>query len=287
MAVIVTGYKGTLGGAVLEELERAGYEDVLGMDLEELDIADAEKTGSTVGFVRPRVVINCAAYTDVNGCQTERELAFRVNGEGPGNLARACWAVGARLVHVSTDFVFDGKKREPYVEEDPPVPLSVYGASKLAGETAVKACLDDYVIVRTAWLFGPGGTNFVDKVLARAEAGRELRVVDDQVGSPTYTRHLAGALRLLAEADYRGVVHATNTGAVSWYGFAVEILAAAGYDNAVRPITSAELAAPAKRPAYSVLNTDKLELIIGEPLPPWQVGLERYLREIGKYKGLK
>jgi len=276
-----------LGRAVVDELESADYDEVAGVDLEEIDITDLERAMSVVTFVEPAAVVNCAAYTDVDGCETETEIAFLVNGKGPTNLAVACREVGARLVHVSTDFVFDGEKDEPYLEEDEPNPRSVYGSSKLEGEKNVSANLEDHVIVRTAWLFGPDGVNFVDKILARAEAGEKLRVVEDQVGSPTYTRHLALAIRQLLETDYRGTVHAANTGAVSWYGFAEEILAAAGYEVELETITSAELAAPAPRPAYSVLNTDKLELLVGETLPPWQVGLEYYLREIGKYKGLK
>ena len=276
-----------LGRAVVDELESADYDEVVGVDLGEIDITDPDRAMSAVALVEPAAVVNCAAYTDVDGCETETELAFLVNGKGPSNLAVACREIGARLVHVSTDFVFDGEKSEPYLEEDELNPRSVYGSSKLEGEKNVFANLEDHVIVRTAWLFGPNGVNFVDKILARAEAGEKLRVVDDQVGSPTYTSHLAPAIRQLLETDYRGTVHAVNTGAVSWYGFAEEILAAAGYEVGLEPITSAELTAPAPRPAYSVLNTDKLELLVGETLPPWQVGLEYYLREIGKYKGLK
>jgi dTDP-4-dehydrorhamnose reductase len=287
LRVLVVGHKGMLGRAVVDELENADYGEVVGVDLEDIDITDQERAMSVVTFVEPTAVVNCAAYTDVDGCETETELAFLVNGKGPGNLAVACREARARLVHVSTDFVFDGEKDEPYLEEDEPNPRSVYGSSKLEGEKNVSANLEDHVIVRTAWLFGPDGGNFVDKILARAEAGEKLRVVDDQFGSPTYTRHLAPAIKRLLETDYRGTVHAANTGAVSWFGFAEEILAAAGYEVELEPITSAELAAPAPRPAYSVLNTDKLELLIGETLPPWQVGLEHYLREMGKYRGLK
>jgi dTDP-4-dehydrorhamnose reductase len=287
LRVLVVGHRGMLGGAVVDELEGGGYKDVIGVDVEEVDVTDERRTASMVTFVEPDVVINCAAYTDVDGCETETEKAFLINGEGPGNLAVACRDVGALLVHISTDFVFDGEKREPYTEEDETAPRSVYGSSKLEGEKKLSSNLDEYIITRTAWLFGPGGLNFVDKMLERADTGGRLQVVDDQVGSPTYTRHLARAIRLLIETDFRGTVHAVNTGAVSWYGFASEILAAAGYDNEIEVITSAELAAPAKRPAYSVLNTDKFELLTGESLPPWQVGLEYYLREIGRYKGIK
>ncbi|UCE26379.1 MAG: dTDP-4-dehydrorhamnose reductase [Candidatus Coatesbacteria bacterium] len=287
MRVLVVGHKGMLGRAVIDESANADYEEIIGVDLEEIDITDPDRAMSAVTYVEPTAVVNCAAYTDVDGCETETELAFLVNGEGPGNLAVACREAGARLVHVSTDFVFDGGKGEPYVEEDEPNPRSVYGSSKLEGERNVSANLEDHVIVRTSWLFGRGGNNFVDKILARAEAGEKLRVVEDQVGSPTYARHLARAIKQILDTDYRGTVHAANTGAVSWYGFAEEILAAAGYEADLEMITSAELAAPARRPAYSVLNTDKLEILVGEALPPWQVGLEYYLREIGEYKGLK
>jgi dTDP-4-dehydrorhamnose reductase len=287
VCILVVGHNGMLGRAIMTELDAAGYDDVVGVDIEEIDIVDEERTMSVVTFVEPEVVVNCAAYNDVNGCETETELAFLVNGVGPGNLAIACREAVARLVHLSTDFVFDGEKGESYVETDEPAPRSAYGASKLEGEKNVFANLENHVIVRTAWLFGPGGVNFVNKVITRAEAGEKLQIVDDQVGSPTYTRHLARAIRKLLETDYRGTVHAVNTGAVSWYGFAQEVLTAAGFDNEIEPITSAEHAAPAPRPAYSALNTDKLELLIGEPLPPWQVGLEYYLREIGKYRGIK
>jgi dTDP-4-dehydrorhamnose reductase len=166
-----------LGRAVMNELTAHGYDDVIGVDVKEMDITDEGRTASVITFVEPEVVVNCAAYTDVDGCERETETAFTVNGVGPGNLAVACREAVARLVHVSTDFVFDGDKGEPYVETDEPAPCSVYGASKLEGEKNVISNLDDHIIVRTAWLFGSGGVNFVDKVIARVETGDKLRVV--------------------------------------------------------------------------------------------------------------
>ncbi|MCP4230512.1 MAG: dTDP-4-dehydrorhamnose reductase [bacterium] len=276
--IVIIGNAGMLGRAVEEEL-RAGYDDVVGIDIEEIDIADRERTDAVLSFLEPTVVINCAAYTNVDGCENERELAMAVNGFGPGNVAAVCRDIEARAVQFSTDFVFDGKKDTPYTEEDEPNPISVYGASKLEGEKQVFANLEDHVIIRTSWLFGVGGMNFVEKILARAKAGGSIKVVTDQRGCPTYTRHLARATRLLLDTGYMGIVNACNSGVTTWYSFAAKALELAGYDIEIGETTSDAFDAPAKRPANSALDISLLTSLIGEEMPPWEQGVEEYIKE--------
>lgn len=276
--IVIIGNAGMLGRALKEELS-AHYDDVVGIDIEEIDIVDRERTDAVLSFLEPAVVINCAAYTDVDGCETERELAMAVNGYGPGNVAAVCREIEARMIHYSTDFVFDGSKETPYTEREETNPISIYGVSKLEGEKQVFANLDNHLIIRTSWLFGVGGANFVEKILARAEAGGLLKVVTDQRGCPTYTRHLARATRLLLATDYKGIVNACNSGVTTWYGFAAKALELAGYDIDVGETTSDAFDAPAKRPANSALDTSLLTSLIGEQMPRWEQGVEEYLGE--------
>ena len=235
----------------------------------------------TIAEIHPSIVINCAGYTDVDRAESEPELALAVNGAGAGAVAQACAEVGAHLVHISTDYVFDGRARRPYGENASPRPLSAYGRSKLEGERQVRAALAGALIVRSAWLFGPGRPGFVDKVLARARRGQEVRVVTDQVGSPTYTRDLARALVELARRRVSGLVHLVNQGQASRFELARQCLRLAGLDpELVRPVTTAEMGpVPAPRPAYSVLEGRRAARLLGAPLPTWLDALRRYLAE--------
>lgn len=274
MKLLVTGAGGMLGRAVVESATRLGH-DVRGATRAELDVTDAEATRQALLQWRPRAVVNCAAYTDVDGAETDWQTAERVNVEGAGNVAVASSDIGARIVHVSTDYVFDGAKRVPWVESDPVGPLGVYGETKLAGEQAVAEANPGYVIVRTSWLFGAGGKNFVDTMLALGAQREELAVVTDQVGCPTWTGHLAGALVELAERPEQiGIRHIAAGGSCSWNELALEIFERAGIDCRVLPATSEQFPRPAKRPAYSVLGSEHRDPLV---LPAWQDGLAAYL----------
>jgi dTDP-4-dehydrorhamnose reductase len=274
MRVLVLGSGGMLGRAVARDAARLGH-DVVALTHAELDITDAGHVTRIVAAAAPAAVINCAAYTDVDGAETNEGHALRVNGDGAGHVARAAADVRARVVHVSTDYVFDGDKREPWVESDPVAPLQAYGRGKLAGEEAVAGANDEHAIVRAAWLFGSGGRNFVDTMLRLGAERDEVSVVTDQRGGPTWTGHLAPALVEIAErAGDVGVFHAAGTGDCSWYEFAIEIFDRARLRCRVVPTTSERFARPARRPAYSVLGTERTPGVV---LPPWQDGLAAYL----------
>jgi dTDP-4-dehydrorhamnose reductase len=272
-----------LGLDVRAAAERAGYE-VVALSRAELDIADPVGVGAVLGRVRPGVVINCAAYTRVDDAEADVAGATRVNATGPGVLAAAAASVGAWIVHVSTDYVFDGEKSSgAYVESDVTGPRSVYGVSKLAGERAVAAAAPDcHTIVRSAWLFGTGGPCFPATILRAAASRPELRVVDDQVGSPTFTPHLAEALLSLAVDRVLGVTHVAAAGETSWFGFASALVAAASAADAgtgwavVSPCSTEEFPRPAPRPAFSVLRSERVAE--GVPvLADWRVGLAQYM----------
>ena len=249
-------------------------------DLPEADITDAEGIRRYVAARAPQVILNCAAYTDVDGCETHREQAMAVNGTGPGNLARAANDAGAKLVHVSTDFVFDGLKDGAYLEEDEPAPLSVYGESKLEGERQVAETARDYAIVRTAWLFGAGGKCFPKAILNQARAGKPLRVVDDRRGSPTHTLDLARAMWRLVEVDAKGLYHGAGAGSCTWFEFAEEICRQAGFRADIEPIESEELGRPARRPANSVLDSSRLTETTGFAFPSWRQSLSVFLERL-------
>jgi dTDP-4-dehydrorhamnose reductase len=248
--------------------------DAVGFTRAELDIADRAAVERALAEVRPDAVINCAAYTNVDGAEADEDGAARVNGEGAENVAAAAAAVGAFVVQPSTDYVFDGTKREPYVESDPTGPRSAYGRSKLAGEHATAQVNPRHAIVRTSWLFGMDGKNFVETMLGLSG---DLKVVDDQVGCPTYTGHLAEALVELAGGRLTGVVHVAGSGTCSWHDFAAEIFRqAAKGDVELRPCTTEEYPRPAPRPAYSVLASERPD---APRLPDWREGLKAYLAE--------
>ncbi len=282
--VIVFGGSGMLSTSLVPLLEEK-YE-VHVFDRNACDVSDAEKVDSIISETQPKWVFNCAAYTKVDDCETNVEHAFNVNREGPRNIAEAVSRVkGAKMVHISTDFVFDGSKKEPYTETDEVSPQSVYGKSKEEGEQAVWSVLPQRsLIVRTAWVFGVGGGNFVETMLSLAEKHPELKVVDDQVGRPTYTKDLAQALLHLIDVNAMGWVHFANEGVCSWNGFTRGIFEIAGIDIPVNKVTSAEFVRPAKRPSYSVLDTTRYTKLTGQTIRPWQEAIKDYLEERTKIK---
>lgn len=264
-----------LGQDVQSAALQAGHE-VIALARAELDITDEPAVRRAVAQAGADAVINCAAWTDVDGAEADEAAAARVNGEGAGNVARAAGRAGAWTIHVSSDYVFDGRAHEPYLESSPTGPLSAYGRSKLAGEHGVAAAAPHaHTIVRTSWLFGAGGPCFPATIRRLAAERDELTVVDDQVGRPTYTGHLARALVELAEARPAGIVHVAGSGVCSWYEFAREIVACTGLSCEVRPCSTEEFPRPAPRPAFSVLGTERA----GEApvLPQWRDGLSDYL----------
>ena len=292
MRLMVSGAGGMLGHDVMRAGRRAGHE-LAGLGRGELDVTDGEAVDRAVARVRPEAIVNCAAWTDVDGAEDHRRQADAVNAEGAGNLARAAAGAGVPLVHISTDYVFSGEapldargSPRPYVESDPTGPRSVYGQSKLAGEHQVLAASDAHAVVRSSWLFGVDGHNFVATMLRLAderhasasERGaaplRPLRVVSDQTGCPTWTGHLAPALLGLIEREVRGVVHLAGSGHTSWHGFAREIFRQAELDCSLEPATSAQLARPAPRPAWSAIASERADVL---PMPDWRDGLAGYL----------
>jgi dTDP-4-dehydrorhamnose reductase len=277
MRFAITGAAGMLGQDLVAAVRGMGHE-ALGLSRAELDIVDRLAVADTLSAVGADVVVNCAAWTDVDGAEQHSDRALAVNAAGAGNVARAVAAAGAWTIHVSTDYVFDGTKRVPYVESDPVSPLSEYGRSKLAGEREVAAQAHGrHTIVRSSWLFGPGGRCFPETILRLAGEREDLAVVDDQVGCPTFTRHLARALVELATRRERpvGIVHVAGGGTCSWYEFAREIVAASGLACEVKPCTTADMPRPATRPAYSVLRSERGDE--APVLPDWRDGLSEYM----------
>jgi dTDP-4-dehydrorhamnose reductase len=276
MRILVTGAAGQLGRALRPVLEPRHA--VRWTDLRDLDICDPESVHAGVRAADPEVILHLAAWTDVDGCEQEPEAAFRVNALGTHHVAQAAAEAGARLVFLSTDYVFDGRREQPYREEDAPHPLNVYGRSKLDAEGTVQALVARHRIVRTSGLFGLGERNFPAAVLrAHARDGR-VRVVTDQVCRPTYAGHLADALAAIVASDANGIVHVASAGATSWFEFARAVLRAAGADaSAVEPIRSEALGRPARRPANSVLDTAAYESGFGRRLPHWSDGLVEFL----------
>ncbi len=282
MIVLVTGAAGMLGHAVLPALQHAGHRTTA---LTDLDVTRKDDVRAATLEAKPDWVCHLAAFTDVDVCESREDHAMKVNGEGAGIVAAAAAEAGAAILSMSTDYVFAGDDPRPRRENDPTGPLSAYGRSKLAGEHAVRAANPRHAIVRTAWLYGHGGKNFVDTIRARALAGGPLAVVDDQHGSPTWTRDLAGALVRFMETGAVGTFHATNEGSCTWHEFAVEICALAGANVTVSRLSSAGLARPARRPAYSVLDTSRLQQVLGHALPHWRDALARYLAQPAPVKG--
>jgi len=247
--------------------------------MDTLDITDQAAVESAVVEIAPRAVVNCAAFTAVDECEASEELATRINGTAVRHLAAACNRVGAVLVHVSTDYVFSGVSDRAYQEDDPVSPDSAYGRSKLLGEELAREAAER-LIVRTAWLYGRGGHNFVEAIRRQIDSGAsELRVVADQCGSPTLADDLATAILDLVDVGARGMVHAVNSGMTTWHGFACEIARQLASPVVVRPVSTDEYPRPARRPAYSVLSTSRLEGLIGRAMPRWQDAVARYLEQ--------
>jgi dTDP-4-dehydrorhamnose reductase len=276
--VLVTGAGGMLGHDVVAVARADGHE-VVALARADLDLTDASAVSAAIGVARPDVVVNCAAWTDVDGAEADPDGAAAINATGAGNVARATASAGARLVQVSTDYVFDGD-REPsaagYVESDATGPRSAYGATKLAGEQAVASAGGSHAIVRSSWLFGVGGSNFVATMLALGAERDEVSVVTDQVGCPTATAHLAPALLKLAAGDAQGVFHVAGAGRCSWNELAAEAFRQAGVACRMLPCTTADMPRPAPRPAFSALASERPETPV---LPPWQEGVAKYLIE--------
>ena len=285
MKILVTGATGQLGSEVAAAYERLGHE-VIATDRRTLDFMQPAQAAALIQSQQPDWVINCAAYTQVDKAESEPEAAFTVNRDTPGQLAQTVAGYGGRLLQVSTDFVFDGKQTRPYVEDDTPNPLGVYGRSKLEGEQAVLAALPTATLLRTAWVYGAHGHNFVKTMLRVAGEGKPLRVVSDQIGSPTWTTDIVTAMTALVDRQASGVFHFTAAGETSWHGFASAILEEAsriGFDiktDSVEPIPTTDYPTPATRPAYSVLNTDKIKPCLSAPVPGWRDSLKNMLQEL-------
>lgn len=282
MKVLVTGSRGMLGSDLMEVLASRGHEPI-GVSSKDFDITDLTKTLEAIRGIKPEVVIHCAAMTDVDGCEKEPERAFRVNGQGTSHVAMACKESRARLIYISTDYVFDGRKGRPYEEGDEPHPINAYGKSKLMGERAIyEAQLKDYIILRTSWLYGLRGKNFIETILRLSQSGQNLKVVHDQVGSPTYTRDLAEGIEPLLSMPFKGILNLTNSGHCSWFELTRAILEEAGIDGvSLEPITSVELDRPAKRPPYSGLCQCLYQSLTGKTLRPWREALREYLARRG------
>ena len=279
MKILLLGHKGMLGSDLLAQMRL--HHEVVGMDKEEIDITSADDCTRTIAETAPQIIINAAAYTNVDGCETAKDECFAVNAEALKNIATACRGKNIRIVHFSTDYVFKGTGSAPYKEDDNCDPINTYGASKLAGELYLQTLAQNYIIIRTAWLYGVNGKNFVRTILEKAKTTPRLTVVDDQLGSPTHTKDLAAAVDLLIEKNVQGIFHVTNRGSCSWYQFAVKILQEAGIDDVeVSPIKSDKLTRKANRPAYSVMSMQKFIDTTGKAMQPWQLGLQDYLESI-------
>jgi dTDP-4-dehydrorhamnose reductase len=277
--VLIVGAAGMLGGDLLEVFQ-ARYE-CIGADLPDFDITDCEQTIETITRINPGVVVNLAAFTQVDQCESDTDRAYKVNSEGAKYVALGCQAVGARCVYLSTDYVFDGLGNTPYGEDDPPHPLSIYGRSKLRGEEYLRQIAPQALIIRSSWLFSERGTNFVKTVIRLAQEKRDLEMVNDQTGSPTYTRDLSRAIYSLISMNQCGIFHVTNSGSCTWFDFARRILRQIGSSLRLIPISTAQCARPAPRPSYSVLNQAKLYSLTGIMMPPWEDALSRCISSLG------
>ncbi|EDX71927.1 dTDP-4-dehydrorhamnose reductase [Coleofasciculus chthonoplastes PCC 7420] len=289
MRILLTGMAGQLGSELQQTLAPLG--EVMGVDRQGLDLTQPDKIRQVIGEFKPDMIVNAAAYTAVDKAETETELANAINGTAPTIMAEAAQQLGAALIHVSTDYIFDGKKNTPYTEDDKPDPINAYGQSKLLGEEGVLKHCDRALILRTAWVYGVYGKgNFVKTMLRLGAEREELRVVVDQVGTPTWTGDLASAIAQLVQYlksdTLTGIYHFTNSGAISWYDFAVAIFEEAqeiGFPLQVKrvvPITTAEYPTAAARPAYSVLSTRKISAVVGNHPSHWRTGLRRMLKQL-------
>jgi dTDP-4-dehydrorhamnose reductase len=277
MKILIIGCRGMLGTDLLESLSRA--HDVTGYDLPDLDITRLEQCLAALKILRPDVVINAAAYTRVDDCESHEQEAFQINGHGAGNLAGAAASVNALLVHYSTDYIFDGLKEEPYLESDSPNPKSVYGRSKLLGEDLVRQNCSNHLILRTSWLFGGNGPNFIRTIVGMARKGLPLRVVNDQKGSPTYSKDLAAHTLKMLDAGCRSTYHLTNSGSCTWFELASKAVEWAGIAGvSIAPVSTSEFPRPAPRPANSVLANARLLKNRLPPMRSWQEAAQEYIQ---------
>lgn len=277
--VIVTGADGQLGRAINQQYAGSNAYELINTDVGELDITDIDKVMEFVRAINPYAIINCAAYTAVDACEKEEDLAFRINALGPRNLSIAATETGAKMMHVSTDYVFDGKGTRPYLETDPTGPQGAYGRTKLAGENFVREFSNRHYIVRTAWLYGDG-KNFVKTMLRLSETNDKVRVVMDQVGSPTSASELAKAIAYLLPTENYGLFHGTCEGDCSWAQFTEEIFRLAGKNTIVEAITSEEYGAAAKRPAYSILENYMFKMSTEFMFADWHDAIAEYIRNL-------
>ncbi len=277
MRILVTGVNGQLGWDVAKRL--APEHEVVRYDKEQMDLATPSTIGGTLSREEPDLIVHCGAYTMVDKAEGERDLCHRINAEATRAIAAQAVESGARMIYVSTDYVFDGKKQEPYETDDPPRPINFYGQTKLEGELAVKELMKRYQIIRTSWVFGANGSNFVKTMINLGKEREVLRVVSDQEGSPTYTVDLADLMAEMVGSDRYGTYHATNEGYCSWHRFATEIMQRKGWRTRIEPIASEDYPTKALRPKNSRLSKRSLDDAGFQRLPTWQDALERYLRE--------
>ncbi|WDV45737.1 dTDP-4-dehydrorhamnose reductase [Clostridiaceae bacterium M8S5] len=278
MKVLVTGYNGQLGYDVIEELKKHNIQ-CCGSDKKEFDLTDRVACSSFIKDYKPNIIVHCAAYTNVDKAEKERELCHKINVIGTKNIANISQEIGAKLLYISTDYVFDGKGEKPFTVEDIPNPINYYGWTKYLGELEVKEHLDDYFILRVSWLFGTNGHNFINTIIRLAKVNPNIKVVDDQIGSPTYTRDVAVFIRKLIATNKYGTYHVTNEGFCSWYEFAKKIVELSDMETIVYPIKTIDFKTTARRPNNSRLSKTKLETNGLYILPTWQSALKRYLNE--------
>jgi dTDP-4-dehydrorhamnose reductase len=279
MRILITGSEGMLGLRLVEEARRRGHQ-VTALDRPQFELGRPEEAAALILAAEPELVVHGAAITDVDGCESQTELAMAINGEASGAVAAAAARAGARCVYVSTDYVFPGDKSAPYLEDDPTGPATAYGRSKLRGEELVRE--QGGSVLRLSWSFGPDGPNFVATIAGLLRDGKTLKVVDDQLGAPTYTRDSSRAILDLGERGGEGVYHCSNRGETTWFGFARAIAAGLGLPaDRVTPCGSDEYLRPAPRPANSRLGGDRLATLRGEPMPSWQQALAQHLEEMG------
>lgn len=279
MKVFVTGVKGQLGYDVMNELEKQELEGI-GVDIDEMDITDADQVNKVIKEAAPDAVIHCAAYTAVDAAEDNEEICRKVNAQGTENIAKVCEELDIKMMYISTDYVFNGQGERPWEPDDEREPLNVYGQTKYEGELAIEEHVKKFFTVRIAWVFGVNGKNFIKTMLNLGKTHDHLTVVNDQTGSPTYTYDLARLLVDMIQTDKYGRYHATNEGLCTWYEFACEIFKQAGMDVSVAPVSSDEYPAKAKRPSNSRMDKSKLTANGFQPLPTWQDALSRYLKEI-------
>ncbi len=279
MTVLIIGANGMLGKDLVKALSDSSLE-FLGLGKPDLDISDPLATEKKLLEIRPSVVILSAAYTLVDNCEDQKDLANLINGDGAKNVALACKKIEAILLYISTDYVFDGSKDGPYLEDDQPAPINAYGKSKLLGENNVREILGKFLIIRTSWLFGLGGKNFVESILNRGQKGEDLRVVNDQIGAPTYTGDLAAAIVKLVQKGTKGIINICNSGECSWQEFAAAIYSGIGLDKSkVASISTDEFGAKAPRPKNSRLSSERFEKVAGYQLRSWKEALKDYLEQ--------